>query len=149
MIKVVLFCHAITGFVAVMALIHCCIWAMQFKKGDFAKSSIQKKLNNIACGLYICTVITGFIMVPSYESNVEPLFFESGTLIFIKIFRLKFFWAVMGCFLCLATAAYRGSFDPEEDNQRLEWYVRYIGTVTLVAILVAIIGLTLAVNRPV
>lgn len=148
-VKAILFCHAVTGLAAVAALFHCLFWALQFKKGNYRQSETQKKMANIACGLVICTVVTGFFMLVPFTDNVQPFLVENGHNLMVKLFNLKFFWGVVVCVLCLATATYRGSFDPKEDPERLGAYIKYTRTLLAVSFLVAAIGLMLAVIKPV
>lgn len=115
--------HLFVTFVLVGAMTHNLLIVLKYVRGRFGKKKLEQYYLKIALWAYIVVYALGGLAYPAFKINTRERLFDAQMPWATGLFEVKEHWGALGLAFLVVYYLLRKSFEPDEEKDKLSFYV--------------------------
>jgi len=139
--------HLLATIVLVGSMTHNLLIVLKYRRGKFGRKNLEQYYLKIALWAYIVVYALGALAYPAFKINTRERLFDSQIPWATGLFEVKEHWGALGLAFFVAYYLLRKSFEPDEEKDKLAFYVPLCLLLNLILWYKVIVGCWLALLK--
>ncbi|UCG49549.1 MAG: hypothetical protein JSU94_07170 [Phycisphaerales bacterium] len=121
--EILLLMHLFVTFVLVGSMTHNLLIVARYVRGRFARQKAEYLFVKISFWAYVVVYVLGALIYPAFRIHIRAAYFDASIPWATGLFEVKEHWGAVGLALFAVYYVVRRSFRPDEEREKLFFYV--------------------------